>query len=260
MIQIATPISRFFENNNAKEIIAVSDCLEVRERSLESRLPKQYLFHFDIDIIHEWNDKRHDYLLKAFTSKRELRMISFQATACCTEPEIRGKMFHPGGKICSRDEMINFARVNIKWLRSVLEDKVEIAVENNNYYPTEAYNVVTDGCFVLDIVCDNDIYFLFDIAHAMVTAHNRRVSFEEYISTLPLEKTIQIHLCCPGISTNGIAYDDHELPDEDMYSKVMSFVQEYDSIKYLTVEYYKDKDILIESLKRLRQILDSRIL
>ena len=34
--QIATPISHQFENvNSAKQIIAVSDCLEVRERSLE---------------------------------------------------------------------------------------------------------------------------------------------------------------------------------------------------------------------------------
>ena len=36
--QIATPISHQFENDNyGKEIARVSDCLEVRERSVESR-------------------------------------------------------------------------------------------------------------------------------------------------------------------------------------------------------------------------------
>ena len=46
--QIATPISHQFENEFfAKEIIAVSDCLEVRERSLESEWPNQHLFHIE---------------------------------------------------------------------------------------------------------------------------------------------------------------------------------------------------------------------
>ena len=42
--QIATPISHQFENKNyGKEISAVSDCLEVRERSIDSVWENQFL-------------------------------------------------------------------------------------------------------------------------------------------------------------------------------------------------------------------------
>ena len=81
--KIATPISHQFENaNSAKQIIAVSDCLEVRERSLESKWLNQFLFHIDIDIQHKWEDKTRDYLQKAFDSKKNLSLVTFQASRC----------------------------------------------------------------------------------------------------------------------------------------------------------------------------------
>ena len=156
--------------------------------------------------------------------------------------------------------MIKYAKGNITWLRTVLNNDVGIAIENNNYYPTEAYDIVTNGDFISEIVYESDIYLLFDMAHAMVTAHNKKISYKGYINTLPLEKMIQIHICKPEISANGIAYDAHERPDDDMYERVTSLIQKYDTIKYLTVEYYKDKDILIDSLRRLRKFLDGKIL
>ena len=57
MVKIATPVSHLFNNRStAKEIIAVSNCLEVRESSLKSDWPKECLFHVDIDINHEWDE------------------------------------------------------------------------------------------------------------------------------------------------------------------------------------------------------------
>ena len=55
--QIATPISHQFENEYyGKEISDVSDCLEVRERSLDSECENQFLFHIDIDLTHKWDE------------------------------------------------------------------------------------------------------------------------------------------------------------------------------------------------------------
>ena len=87
--QIATPISHQFENKNyGKEIAAVSDCLEVRERSLDSKLDKQYLFHIDIDLTHEWDDELRSYLENALSKKPELKLITLQATRCCQGEKI----------------------------------------------------------------------------------------------------------------------------------------------------------------------------
>ena len=64
---IATPISHQFENETfGKEIAAVSDCLEVRERSLNSGWENQRLFHIDIDLTHKWDDNLKEYLKNAF--------------------------------------------------------------------------------------------------------------------------------------------------------------------------------------------------
>ena len=62
-ILIATPISHLFDSlADADDIMNVSDCLEVRQRSLSSNAPKQYLFHVDIDVTHYWSSKTKNIL------------------------------------------------------------------------------------------------------------------------------------------------------------------------------------------------------
>ena len=56
------------------------------------------------------------------------------------------------------------------WLRKNFRNKLLIGLENNNYYPTKAYDFVTDGDFIDKVVRDNNkLFFLFDLAHAQVT-------------------------------------------------------------------------------------------
>ena len=108
MVKIATPVSHLFKNlSTAKEIIAVSNCLEVRESSLKSDWPKEYLFHVDIDINHEWNEEKRKFLNIAFDKKPNLQLISFQATTWCSSPKLVDNIFEIGGKVFSRDEMMN---------------------------------------------------------------------------------------------------------------------------------------------------------
>jgi len=81
---IATPISHLFENyEHAIEIIAASDCLEVRERSWDSVWPNQLLFHIDKDLTLKWYDDTRAYLEKIINQKPDLELVTFQATRCC---------------------------------------------------------------------------------------------------------------------------------------------------------------------------------
>ncbi len=65
MIKLATPISHLFEDNNfGQSIIEHSDCLECRDRSIDSTAPNQELFHCELQPIHEWSKAELDYLLK----------------------------------------------------------------------------------------------------------------------------------------------------------------------------------------------------
>jgi len=260
MEKIATPISHLFNDRlKAEEIIAASDCLEVRENSLKSDWPKEHLFHFDIDINHEWDEEKRKFLNIAFDHKSDLQLISFQATTCCSNPKLVDNMFEVGGKIWSKDEMIDSSIKNIDWLRKTVNSDIKIAIENNNYYPTEAYDIVTDGKYLSEIVYETNIYLLFDIAHGLITAHNKSQDYSRYKETLPLDKVIQLHICKPDLSSR-IAYDSHEKPDAGIYEEVFSLIAEYPAIEYLTVEYYKEKDGLIDSIKHLKHSLDFELI
>ena len=151
--------------------------------------------------------------------------------------------------------MITNSIENTMWLRQNISSKTLIGLENNNYYPTEAYDIITDGDFIKDVLINNNLFLLLDIAHAMVTAHNKKISYKNYISTLPLDKLIQLHICQPYLPKIGDAHDAHNEPNEQMFAEVIRLINEHKTIKYLTIEFYRDKDLLVKSINRLRHLL-----
>ena len=253
---IATPISHLFENESfGTEIAQVSDCLEVRQRSLDSQLPKQWLFHIDIDITLKWDNETREYLQNAFNKKTELKLATFQATRCCQNEMLENGMFQVKGEVYSDLEMLEHATQNTEWLRKVLNTEVEIGLENNNYYPSPAYDIVTSGDFISKVVIQNGLYLLLDIAHAMVTAHNQSISYQDYIDSLPLDRLIQLHICQPFLPAGKTGQDKHEEPNGEMMDEVIRLIADFPQIKYLTIEFYKDKNLLIDSINKLRKSL-----
>ena len=157
-------------------------------------------------------------------------------------------MYVPGSVKYSTSELFENARDNINWLKSFLPEKILIGVENNNYYPTKAYEHVTDSDFITKVVKDNKLRFLLDISHAKITSHNRKIPYVEYISNLPMDETIQLHVCKNEINNLGLAVDVHNVPDDDIYEEVAELIKKY-PIEYITIEYYRDKDSLVSELK-----------
>ncbi|NQT07142.1 MAG: DUF692 family protein [Candidatus Omnitrophica bacterium] len=253
MVELAVPISYLFGSSSlAKEVIAKGYCLECREESLESKEPKQYLFHFDKDIAHPWEREEKESISLSIQSKKELKLVSFHMAASCSRPVLKEGVFYCGGIRYSKEDMLNNARDNAEWLKDIIADRgIEIALENNNYYPTPAYEYVTDPDFISDIVYKNGIKFLFDLAHARITSHNRQIPYDRYLKGLPLERMIQIHISKHEIDGKDLAYDAHELPDGSILQEAKSIIQEF-TPKYVTVEYYKDKEKLIEILEKLK--------
>lgn len=255
-IKIATPISHLFKDEAAGKRIALeSDCLECREWCIESELPRQELIHYDVNINMPWNDSEKAELLKAF-QKAELKLVTFQMASDYTKPVIVDSMYQAGGEKLSPEQMFRNVCENASWLKSVLRDEIQVGIENNNYYPTGAYDTVTDPSFIRQCIIENNLSLLLDIAHAMVSAHNKKRTYKDYISGLPLERLIQLHICGPRIRSDGMAMDAHELPDEEMDRNVFDVASRY-PVRYLTVEYYKDTENLIDCLRRYAQIRDT---
>lgn len=258
MVKIATPISELFaDKRTAVQIMEASDCLECRDAFLEASYPHQNLFHCELELIKPWNDENRTHVLSVLQHKTDLHVFSFHAASNCATPMTKDGMFHSGGDVFSRDQLLQHARTNAQWLQSIVPDNVSLSIENNNYYPTSAYELVTDGDFLSAIVEENNISFLLDLAHAHITAHNKNIPYEKYIDSLPCARALQIHICKHTIDHQGMARDTHEPPDENVLEEVLTFLRRFPNISYVTVEYYRDKGILLQSLDQLRSTLDA---
>lgn len=255
MIKIATPISHLFENKDyTKKILSFSDCLECRDFSINATLAKQEVFHCDLQPIHKLTETNINYLKYIRNTKKDLKLITFHITSCCDNPYIKNWMFQVRGKEYTEKEMLINARKNLLIIKEIFGENVKMAIENNNYYPTDAYKFVTEHGFISQIVYENNIYFLFDIAHANITSNNKKMEYNKYKNMLPLDRTIQLHICSYEIGENDLAYDVHNYPSEKEFAEVKDFLNKFE-LQYLTVEYYKDVDYLINSLKRLKELL-----
>lgn len=254
MIKLATPISTLFDGGEAeREIVSLSDCLECRDHTVASNLSHQELFHFEAELIHPWDDARRSFIQSAIQAKPDLRFITFHAASCCSAPVLEGRMYQMGGAVFTRNDMLEYAQTNVAWLRSFVASNLEIGIENNNFYPTPAYEHVTDGAFLTEIVTQNDLRFLFDIAHARITAHNQGLAHDAYLSSLPLNRVLQLHICKSDMD-GALAIDAHLPPDAVELGEVQELVTRYPSIQYLTVEFYRDPAILTRILCDYREV------
>lgn len=254
MVRLATPISHLFEDDKtAAEIIKHSDVLESRDETLESPYPNQEVFHCELQIQHRLNDRTLSYMENIHQSKKDLKLISFHMASSYTHPILRKGIFQVGGEQISRSEMKDIASENVAKFRDIFAETT-IAIENNNYYPNPAYEHIADPEFISEIVQENNLSFLYDIAHAKISAHNKQMEFDEYKSKLPMASIIQVHICKSDIDDENIAFDAHHSPDEVEFNEVKDLLLKHDTIEYLTIEYYKDKERLINSLQLFKQL------
>lgn len=255
MVKIATPISHLFENKGYAElVIKYSDCLECRDGSFGSPLLKQELFHCELQPIHKFTENNFRYLERIKNDKGDLKLLTFHMASSCNAPYIKNGVFEKGGREYSEKEALKNAAINFRRIRSIFNQGVKFAVENTNYYPTDAYKYITDAGFISRIVGENKIDFVFDTAHARITAHNKGIDYEEYRNSLPLDKAIQIHLSSFKVLRNNLAYDVHDYPGARELAEARRLLRN-GSLKYLTVEYYKNIRYLLRSLKLLRGLI-----
>tara|TARA_B100001250_G_C19816984_1_gene799084 strand:- start:8002 stop:8781 length:780 start_codon:yes stop_codon:yes gene_type:complete len=255
--KIATPISDLFTTkDNIDSIVNISDCLECRDHSIFSKLPNQELFHCELQPIHELSESEINYLKKIKLSKPHLKLISFHLGSCYKTPILKNGKFYPRGNKISRNQLIKNSFKNISLIKNIFGSNINIAVENNNHYKTEAYDYITCPDFINEVVNSNNINFLYDIAHSKISSHNLDMSIENYENKLPMDKLIQIHIANPGYNKLGEIYDKHAIPTLKELNEVIILINKYPKIKYLTVEYYKSSLILVKILKQLKTMLN----
>lgn len=250
-MRIVTPASEFFlDAGNSRKICEASASLELRP---ELKIPAREWQHFShchvsdpvFDINLKWEiavKERLEQLLEGGSGIPAT--LSFHLARDCegTQTDDVGR-YIPAGRFLERDEMISNIAENTNWLRNRYGS--EVLIENNNFYNTGAYGLVTDPEFISEAIVSTDVGFLFDFAHAVVSAHNLGTNFSQYVEELPLDRVKQIHVSSPRLR-KGEMLDSHELPDLDMVRAAIDLVTEKTAqIPAVSIEYYKSVEHLV---------------
>jgi uncharacterized protein len=264
-IKIATPYSHLFACAEAKRrVIELSDMAEIRGPDQLLDITPNVLWHCDLSLVRPWADKHLAYLLSIVEGFRsanvKLNVASFHAPSRYQANDVAEGAFVGRGHAMAEEDMLINAQTNAATIRDMLNNSgysnVKLLLENNNHLGTDAYEVVTCPNFITRLLDHIDFELLFDVAHARITAVNTGVDEQKYLEMLPLERAVQIHLSRHTLR-DGRALDAHDaLADED-WQFFHSLMPQLPKLGYATVEYYKDVDVLLGLLKRLRKELEA---
>lgn len=256
MARIATPVSHLFADSTvAERIIACSDALEIRDHyspSFEADLP--LLYHSEQSIAHRMDFDTLHRVIDALLSKGKLHVLSLHVLSCYEHPTMRNGVFHPCGRRLERQELLDIAQSNAELLVRRYASDLSIAIENNNYFPTGAYEEVADPVFLSELVENAGAAFLLDLGHARISAHNMAVDAGGYLAKLPLHRVVQVHLSGYGMDT-PMWQDAHEVLSEAQWQEAESCLRQLPYLQFVTLEYYRDSELLVEMLLRLRGLL-----
>lgn len=128
-----------------------------------------------------------------------------------------------------------------------------VAVENQAYHRLSGHNYVTEPAFLRQFLKETDTYLLLDLGHARVSAAMWKLAIDDYLQQLPLERVIEIHISGPR-HYRGHLRDVHAPLQDIDYAILRHVLSDTPQLQAVTLEYYGDKNCLLEQLQNLRQI------
>jgi len=134
------------------------------------------------------------------------------------------------------DEYLINIKENISEYKKAFGKK--IALENVPY--REKYEKCIDLLkpeIISKIVYENDCMFLFDISHARSAADYFKMSFEDYVSKLPMDRVVEFHLAGMSTFPDGHRMDCHGKMNEEDYLFLQEAIKKYPTLEYITLEY-----------------------
>ncbi len=150
-----------------------------------------------------------------------------------------------------RDPLFEIICRNVRALAQVLP--VPLLIENLDYNPGGAYDFVCDPDFIADVLAETGVGFLFDLAHARVSAARLGFGIDDYLDRLPLDRVRQIHVSGPRWQAETLV-DTHDPLLDDDYDLLESLLHAARPT-VLTLEYDKEETTLRTQLNRLHAVI-----
>ena len=261
-MQLCVPVTDIFKRNREK-LLPLVGAVSFKEPSSEVYEGKEHMLECSLNIV----APNFETTLEETGLADALRSGHFSSFACDLGPawqdfNANGRSpnnyprYLPGIYPISEEYYIEAAQQNVRILRSIFHGKIK--VENLNYFPTGAYELVCEAEFISRIVRGLGIELLLDMGHTAVSIQNLGVSHEKFLDQLPLDTVTEIQIS-GSRWINGVFEDAHELPskrDMELLAKVVGM----SPVEYITLEYYKDDEPLVEAYEKLyKNLADSSV-
>jgi uncharacterized protein (UPF0276 family) len=154
----------------------------------------------------------------------------------------------------------NPERATRRFIRQVRKlarsSQVPVILENTEPLPFDGYDFEVKPERITHVLEGAECGFVLDTGHARVSAAALGVDVYDYLSDLPLNRVMQVHVSGPRMR-DGCLVDVHESLQETDYA-LFDFVLGRTQPRVVTLEYTREREALQEQLFRLRGILDSR--
>lgn len=255
---ITLPVSHLIDADNVSQVPGVQ-ALEFKDvrHTFVTSLPS--LFHVNLGVV---QDAFMPWLSSALTILRKLnvRLLSFDCGPASRRPRVDGYRYVSNGNVLSRDGALELIRDRLSIVRESLA--VPLGVENLNYFPTDSYAHVCRAEFISQVVSDNGVGVVLDLAHAIVTAENTETDVLSYLRALPLAHVCEVHLSAPGLR-DGVWRDLHESPTDREYGLLEAILPQLSRDVYIAVETFaslesvvSDYGVLVEFLREREALHD----
>ena len=137
----------------------------------------------------------------------------------------------------SEEEVFETIKRNVKILKYIFEG-MPVILENvptNESKPTNYF--LSSPEFITKVVNECDTGFLFDIGHARAAAERLEIPFDEYVSRLPMDKLVEIHLAGSMLTTTGMLTPNHSKMNEEDYEFLEWAIKNCPTLETITLEY-----------------------
>ena len=176
--------------------------------------------------------------------------------------------------IPNETEAIEIIKENVERLRK--EFGKEILLENVPAFKNNTYNFYANPDFITKVINETYCGFLFDIGHARKASEVLNIPFDKYVSKLPMDKIVEIHLAGCMKNLDGDIVPNHSKMNEEDYEFLENLLRTTSTLRTVTLEYgttgnknlqedcptvsygvinEKAKEEVYEQLMRLKEIL-----
>jgi uncharacterized protein (UPF0276 family)/ribosomal protein S18 acetylase RimI-like enzyme len=237
-------------------LTTLSDALELRDNGIDPPESQEYLYHAEANAAVQWGETERAQLSEIAMSY-DPTLVSLHLATRYQETNLDEGRFVGVGKAYDRDALITHVVENVQTVRTIFGD-VAVLLENNNHLGTEAYEIVTDPAFIDTVVRRAGADFLFDVAHAKISAETTGTPVEEYITSLPLDRCRQVHLSRHRQTSSG-PVDAHTFLSEFDWAYFDEIQETLPNLAYVTLEYYADETVLTDQLERMQTGTGERV-